>query len=320
MPYDKPMSTEAVPLLSKFGGEVFNTKRFAYPDDKSWSLFNPSIGSSPQGYAITFRSSNYVILPESGELSVQTGGPIKNKVFFTETNEKMELLDLREISFKDSGLKADRGVEDAKLFWRDNQWYFTGVVMERNIPAARMGVFTLDPKTSTARLVKLYKGQGAKKPEKNWMTCYQVNKNFDFIHGPNSIVKGDEIIFSLNDNLKIAPLRGNTNLHSLNDGTYLAVVHILYTTKTRTWDGRMFGMRDGLNKDYTHLFARYDERGQLIELGNEFKFISPGIEFAAGMVEMGDDLVITFGKDDVSSHYARIPKWKALKMLVAIDD
>ena len=320
MPYDKPMSNKVVPFISKLRGETFNMKRFAYPDDKSWSLFNPSIGSSPQGYAITFRSSNYVIDPDSGELYVETGGPIKNKVFFTETNENMELLDLREISLKDSGLKSVRGVEDAKLFWRDNKWHFTGVVMERDVPVARMGVFTLDPKTSTAKLVKLYEGQSAKKPEKNWMAPIEVNKNFDFIHGSTSIVKGDQVIHSLSDNLKIAPLRGNTNLLSLDDGTYLAVVHILYSRKTRTWDGRMFGMRDGLYKNYTHMFARYDERGRLIELGEEFQFISPGIEFAAGMVEMGDDLVITFGKDDVSSHYARIPKWKALKMLVAIND
>jgi hypothetical protein len=68
------------------------------------------------------------------------------------------------------------------------------------------------------------------------------------------------------------------------------------------------------------MFARYDERGSLVGLGDEFQFIGPGIEFAAGTVEMGDDLVITFGKDDVSSHYARIAKWKALKMLVAVND
>lgn len=313
------MTHKAFPLLSKLGGEVFNLKRFAYPDDKSWSMFNPSIGSSPQGYAITFRSSNYVIMPDSGELYVETGGPIKNKVFFTETNENMELLDLREISFKDSGLKVERGVEDAKLFWRDNRWHFTGVIMERNIPTARMGLFTLDPKTSTAKLIKIYKGLNHKKPEKNWMAPTEPSKYFDFIHGSTSIVKGDQVTHSLSDNIKIAPLRGNTNLLTLDDGTYLAVVHILYTRKTRTWDGRMFGMRDGLYKDYTHLFARYDERGQLIGLGEEFKFIESGIEFAAGMVEMGDDLVITFGKDDVSSHYARIPRWKALKMLVAVD-
>ena len=314
------MTHKAFPLLSKLGGEVFNIKRFAYPDDKSWSLFNPSIGSSPQGYAIAFRSSNYVIMPDSGELYVVTNGPIKNKMFFTETNENMELLDLREINFEDSGLVLKRGVEDAKLFWRDSKWHFTAVVMERDIPTARMGVFTLDPKTSTAKLTKIYKGLNPKKPEKNWMATAEVNKNFDFIHGPTSIVKGDVLTHYLSDNLKIAPLRGNTNLLSLNDGTYLAVVHILYTRKTVTYDQRTRGMRDGLYKDYTHLFARYDERGQLVELGEEFKFIEPGIEFAAGMVEMGDDLVITFGKDDVSSHYARIPKWKALKMLVAVDD
>ena len=313
------MTHKAFPLLSKLGGEVFNLKRFAYPDDKSWSMFNPSIGSSPQGYAMTFRSSNYVIMPDSGELYVETGGPIKNKMFFTETNENMELLNLREISFKDSGLKIERGVEDAKLFWRDNKWHFTGVIMERNIPTARMGHFTLDPKTSTAKLIKIYKGMNPKKPEKNWMAPTEPSKHFDFIHGSTSVVKGEHVIHSLSDNIKIAPLRGNTNLLTLDDGTYLAVVHILYSRKTRTWDGRMFGMRDGLYKDYTHLFARYDERGQLIALGEEFKFIEPGIEFAAGMVEMGDDLVITFGKDDVSSHYARIPKWKALKMLVAVD-
>jgi hypothetical protein len=314
------MTHKAFPLVSKLGGEVFNLKRFAYPDDKSWSFFNPSIGQSPQGYAMTFRSSNYVINPDSGELYVETGGPIKNKVFFTETNKNMELLDIREISFKDSGLIVERGVEDTKLFWRHNKWYFSGVVMERHTPIARMGIFTLDPKKNTAKLDHIYKGQSAKKPEKNWMIPYEPNPNFDFIHGPTSVGKGAQILFTASDNHKIAPLRGNTNLLTLDDGTYLAVVHILYTRETRTWDARMFGMRDGKYKNYTHLFAQYNTRGKLIGLSQEFQFVSPGIEFANGLVQMGDDLVITFGKDDVSSHYCKIPKWKALKMLVAVDD
>lgn len=309
------MSHKAFPDFARLGGEIVNIKRFAYSDTKDWSLFNPSIGQSPQGYAITFRSSNYVIMPESGELHVVTAGPIRNKVFFTETNEKLELLNLREVTFEKCAISFERGVEDAKLFWRDNKWYFTGIVVERDIPVARVGLFTLDPKTSTARLVELYEGQNPKKPEKNWMAPYEKNKFFDYIHGPVSTVKGTQVIHNLSDNLKIAPLRGNTNLLTLDDGSYLAVVHILYTKATRTYDARAFGMRDGLSKDYTHLFARYDERGTLIELSEEFKFISSGIEFAAGMVDMGDDLVITFGKKDVSSHYARINKKRALSLL-----
>jgi hypothetical protein len=309
------MSHKAFPDFARLGGEIVNVKRFAYSDTKDWSLFNPSIGQSPQGYAIAFRSSNYVIMPETGELHVVTAGPIRNKVFFTETNDKLELLNLREITFEKSGIKIERGVEDAKLFWRDSKWHFTGIIVEREIPVPRVGLFILDPKTSTARLVKLYEGQNPKKPEKNWMAPYEKSKFFDYIHGPVSTVKGSQVIHNLSDNLKIAPLRGNTNLLTLEDGSYLAVVHILYTKAVRAYDARAFGMRDGLSKDYTHLFARYDERGTLIELSDEFKFISSGIEFAAGMVEMGDDLIITFGKEDVSSHYARINKKLALSML-----
>ena len=309
------MTHKAFPAFDTIGGTITNVKRFAYSDTKEWSLFNPSIGQSPQGYAITFRSSNYVIMPESGELHVVNGDKIRHKVVFTETNEKMEVLTLREISFAKSGLDIVRGVEDAKLFWRDDKWHFTGVVVERDIPVPRVGLFTLDPKASTAKLIELYKGQNPKKPEKNWMAPYEKSKFFDYIHGPVSTVKGKQVIHNLSDNLKIAPLRGNTNLLTLDDGSYLAVVHILYTKKTRTYDARMFGMRDGLYKDYTHLFARYDKQGTLLELSEEFQFVSPGIEFAAGMVEMGNNLVITFGKEDVSSHYATIDKNTALRLL-----
>jgi len=308
------------PLVSKLlAGKVINLKRFAYTDDKSWSCFNPSIGYSPTlGYAMAFRSSNYVIMPDSGELYVETGGPIKNKVFFTETNEKFELLNLREISFKESGQITGRGVEDVKLFWRNNKWNFTGVFLERNVPVARMCTGVLDIKKNLALDVEIHGSMNPKKPEKNWSVPDEPSKHFDFIHGPTAIVKDKKVIFSMSDNDKIAPLRGNTNLLALPDGTYLTLVHILYTRKTRTYDGRMFGMRDGLYKNYTHMFARYDERGSLVGLGDEFQFIGPGIEFAAGLVEMGDDLVVSFGKDDVSSHVAIIPRSMALSNLKSV--
>jgi hypothetical protein len=104
----------------------------------------------------------------------------------------------------------------------------------------------------------------------------------------------------------------------LGDGTYLALNHILYTRKTRTYDQRMFGMRDGLYKNYTHVFVRYDERGRLIAMGDEFQFIGPGIEFAAGLVEMSDDLVVSFGKEDVSSHIAVILRSMVLSNLKSV--
>lgn len=267
---------------------------------------------------MTFRSSNYIIMPESGELYVETGGPIRNKVYFTEINEKFELLDLREISFDKSGHKIGRGVEDTKLFWRNDKWNFTGVFLERDVPVARMCTGVIDHKKNLALDVKLHGSMNPKKPEKNWAVPNEPSKYFDFIHGPTSIIKDSQIIFEMSDNPAIAPLRGNTNLLTLDDGTYLALNHILYTRKTRTYDARTFGMRDGLYKNYTQMFVRYDERGRLIQMGDEFQFISDGIEFAAGMVEIGDELVVSFGKNDVSSHLAIIPKTRVLGNLKSV--
>lgn len=308
------------PTVDKLlSGKVTNLRRFADPDTKAWSCFNPSIGYSPTlGYAMAFRSSNYVIMPDSGELYVETGGPIRNKVWFSELDDDLKIKDLREISFEKSGQKIGRGVEDVKLFWRDNRWNFTGVYLERHVPVARMCTGVLDPKKNLALDVKLYGSTNPKKPEKNWAVPNEQSKHFDFVHGPTSIVKGEQIIYSMSDDSRIAPLRGNTNLWLDEDGTYIALNHILYTRKTRTWDGRMFGMRDGLYKNYTHLFVRYDERGQLIEMGDEFQFVGPGIEFAAGLVEKDDDFVVSFGKDDVSSHLCVIPKSRALGNLKKI--
>ena len=302
-------------MFSRYGGEIKNLRRFVRTDTKDWSCFNPSIAQGPEGYAMTFRSSNYVIMPESGELHVVTGGSIKNQVWFAETNEKLELLNLRRIT---CDTKFERGVEDAKLFWRDNTWMFTGVVLERDIPIARVGLFKLDAKQSRASLVELYDGTNAGKPEKNWMAPYEKNKHFDYIYGANAIVKGNQVITTMTSDKRLAKLRGNTNLHNLGDGTYLAVGHYLYAQRTRTWDNRMFSMRDGLDKNYTHVFMRFDERGTLIALSEEFQFVGNGIEFAAGLVEMGDNYVISFGQKDVSSHLAIAPKKQIMQTLVSV--
>ncbi len=308
------------PLVSKLlGGKVTNLRRFTTADDKAWSCFNPSIGYSPEhGYAMAFRSSNYVIMPDSGELYVETGGPIRNKVWFSELSDTFEILNLREISFDKSGHKVGRGVEDVKLFWRNGKWNFTGVFLERNVPVARMCTGVIDHKKNLALDVKLYGSMNPKKPEKNWAVANEPSKYFDFIHGPTSIIKDNQIIFTMSDDPKIAALRGNTNLLTLDDGTYLALNHILYTRKTKTYDARTFGMRDGLWKNYTHLFVRYDERGKMIEMGSEFQFISDGIEFAAGLVEKGDELVVSFGKADVSSHMAVIPTSMVMSNLKSV--
>jgi predicted GH43/DUF377 family glycosyl hydrolase len=68
-------------------------------------------------------------------------------------------------------------------------------------------------------------------------------------------------------------------------------------------------------RHYVHFFANYDQTGKLIKISKGFVFEHLGTEFAAGIVEQGDDFLISYGSKDVSSHIARIKKSTVLQGL-----
>lgn len=304
--------------FKSIGGEVRYLRRLVDKEDKLWSAFNPSIAYSPErGYAVAFRSSNYVILPH-GELHVTSGGPIKNSVWFSELDDDLKLINLRKLSFELSGYDFKRGVEDPKLMWRDGGWVFTAVAMERYIPVARQCECYMDEDDYIVEKVVMYEGVEPKRPEKNWMTAGNKPKNFDFIYDGSGIVKDGYVIHRMHSDEKLSALRGNTMLHELGDGTYLAVMHRLLITKQTRFIPTEFGMREVVHKNYLHYFVRFDENGWIIEISEPFHFVSEGIEFAAGIVEKDGHYVVSFGKDDVSSHLGIIPKAKVKKLLKKI--
>lgn len=308
---------QSYPTIAKLGGSTRQIRRLVDPDIKTWSAFNPSIAYSPtEGYALTIRSSNYVIYLDTGYLEVTNQGEIKNQVWFAELDEDLNLTNLRQVEFANSEYSLERGVEDAKLFWRDGSWYFTGIMMEKaHTPAARVALFKYDHKKNLATLVKKYDGPEYAKPEKNWMAPYDVNPNFDYIYGPTAIIKDDTLINRFNPNKKLSGLRGNTNLHDLGDGTYLAVVHMLYVKNVTYQSIRTFAVQAGKQKFYTHQFVRYNYSGEILSISPEFQFEINGIEFAAGLVEHKDNFVISYGVNDLSSHLATIPKSKVMSLL-----
>lgn len=295
---------------------IINIKRFAEPDTKEWSCYNPSIGYSPKkGYAIAFRSANYVILPH-GELYVTNGGKIRNRIYFAETDKNLKLKNFRQIPMPDNVIPFTRGIEDPRLFWRNGHWMLAAVVMEQNIPVARFCICTLDSKATKIIDVKIFPGVRPEKPEKNWMIPdIRPSEHFDFIYGPTAIIKDHKIITEFSDNELIAGFRGNSHLVEQKDGTYLAVVHKLWISKSKGYSPNNFGMIDFVSKNYGHYFVRYDRFGALIQSSSAFQFIGQGIEFVGGMVEMDDNLIITFGKEDVSSHAAIISKTEVFKIM-----
>jgi len=312
----RSMSDENPDRMPLLPAEIINLKRLAFTDTKEWSCFNPSIASSSKkGMAIAFRSSNYVILKPHGELHVTNGGKIRNKIFFSEVTRNFELKNFREIKMP-KDIDLTRGIEDPKLFWRNHSWYFTGVMMEKHVPVARLCVCKLDSKAQEVVDISIYDGVSPERPEKSWLVPdHRPSEHFDFIYGPTSVVKSNKVVFSMSESIKLAGLRGNSHLVEQKDGSYLAVMHRLWTKKVRGYSPNSFGMIDGLDKNYSHYIVRLDRFGSIIAITPGFQFIGPGIEFAAGMVELGDKLIISFGKEDVSSHLAVIPKRLVESML-----
>jgi hypothetical protein len=72
-------------------------------------------------------------------------------------------------------------------------------------------------------------------------------------------------------------------------------------------------------KRYSHYFVRFDEDGWIIEISKPFCFQGPGIEFANGIVERGDEYVISYGKEDISSHLGVISKKVVGQLMESVD-
>lgn len=312
------MQYQEHPTIKQLGGTVVDLVRYPNEKDPHWGATNASIGHNGKTiYATTIRSSNYYI-NDVGSYVPFFGDQYLSRVYFSEFDRDWKLKKLRQIDFDGLGVSFGRGVEDAKLFYRDG-WYFTGVVLEKDhTPAARMAIFELDTRKNKVVSYTKLPGREPKVPEKNWMIPYELSEHFDWVYGPNQTVSGHIIQTWMTDSLPVHNLRGSSNLVFLDDDTYLGVMHRTFFNKTNPYVSTSFSTVQSALRDYVHYFVRFDKYGYIIEISDGFRFHAPGVEFAAGLVFKGDQAVISFGRKDVSSHLAFINKDFILKSLSVV--
>ena len=313
------MNYEEYPTIKQLGGTVVDLLRYPDVTEPKWSAFNPSIGHNGKSvYATTIRSSNYYI-DKLGNYIPFFGTEFLTRLYYSEFDRDWKLKKLRRIDFDGLEVSFGRGVEDAKLFYRDG-WYFTGVVLEReHTPSARMAIFELDTRKNKVVNYTKLPGRDPKVPEKNWMLPYEPSEHFDWVYGANQIVNGHVMQSWMTDCDTIHNLRGNSNLVSLGDDTYLGVMHRTFYNKTSPYVATTFSTVQSVLRDYVHYFVRFDKFGYIIEMSEGFRFHAPGVEFAAGLVFKGDQAIVSFGRNDVSSHLAFINKDFILKSLLPVE-
>jgi hypothetical protein len=190
-----------------------------------------------------------------------------------------------------------------------------GVVYETShMSRPRVGLFRYNKESGEAVFVCMYPSPTKEKStEKNWMVPYEPNPNFDFIYKCGETIKDNIVV--LDQKIPQYGFRGGSCLLDLKDNSYLAIVHRNYEAKYNWYQPEVFGVIEGTIRNYSHCFVRYDWEGRIIQYSEPFQFISPGVEFAAGLVEHENDLIISFGKQDSSSYIAKISKNKILSIL-----
>lgn len=288
------------------------------PDNNRWSAFNPSIAEAGDGsgYAMTIRSSNYIFGDPRPKAILTEGTIVQSKIWFARLAEDAKtIVSLKPVKLS-ANVKLNRGAEDARLFWRDGGWKFTATIMEPHTPVGRMTYWHFDEKTMNATLLKIYPGRHPERVEKNWIPAADGGGDFDYIYGPNIVVKDDNFVeVGPRDNLP--PLRGGSQLLPDGDG-YLSVCHITSPADPTkmVFSNKTFTMVPSRARKYEHLFVRYDKSGKVVALSPTFTFDMEDVEYVAGMTRRGDDLVLSFGVDDKKSFIAEIPYSEVIKSLV----
>jgi hypothetical protein len=302
--------------FAELGGQVWRIRRFANESDTRWSAFNPSVAYSPKhGYWVMVRSSNYFINPEYGHAVSTLGGRVQSRVWLGKLSEDftIEESSWREVDFSEAGIKFKRGAEDGRLFWRDDSWWFTAGLKEEGIYYPRIGLFRLD-ENFKAYLVEVNDCGWLLDVEKNWMPTYEHNEKFDYVYSPTEVYK-DGVITRRELNDRIRGVRGGSCLWKVDGYGYLALVHFAHKQVVERYNPRLFGTEYATTRRYTHAFARYSDNGTLIGLSRQFVFENFKIEFGAGLVVRGEDVIVSYGKQDVASYLGRIGLHEVLELI-----
>lgn len=203
------------------------------------------------------------------------------------------------------------GLADARLIKWHDKFYLCGVRVDTNIRGygrvEMSEIKILDSGVEeVSRLRFQSPGENDTYQEKNWMPI--LDKPFHFIRwaNPTEVVKVDvnnfssEIVFHGNHIQLPAELRGGTQLLSWDEG-YLTVTHEINM--------------DNARRKYRHRFVYWDKDFTNIKYSKMFSFTNADIEFACGMTEYHNNLLITFGVQDKSAFIINVPKSLVNKMI-----
>lgn len=287
-------------------------------------LMNPSILNNNGKLIVNLRQVNYTFYHSEAKLFQHPYGPLtyihpEDDLYLRTTNWYIELDDnlaiARHTKIDTSSFDTYKpqwdfvGLEDARLVKWDGKLYATGVRRDTTTNGeGRMELSELEVTSTSVTEVSRFRIPTPIDPnsycEKNWMPV--LNKPYNFVKwaNPTELVIVDPInqtcktIFNGKQaNIPIAQ-RGGTQILEIDD-YYIAMTHEVDLFNSET------GRKDAV---YRHRFVLWDKNWNLVKWSRAFSIMGGHVEFAVGMCQWKQSILITFGFQDNAAYLIKTDK------------
>jgi hypothetical protein len=320
--YDYDTGVSLAQYVLNHGGEL---KPLLIPAEftQGTGLMNPSILNDNGKLLVNLRHVNYTFYHSEKKTFQHQWGPLtylhpENDMHLRTTNWYCELnddLDIVRYNKIDTS-KFDTyepmwdfvGLEDARLVRWNDLLYITGVRRDTTTNGqGRMELSEISVTDNSVVEVNRYRIQPPvdlnSYCEKNWMPV--LDNEFSFVKwsNPTEVVKVniDTLKSIITHNTGYVPLnsdlRGGSQIISIGNDHRIAIVHEVDLFASEV------GRKDAV---YRHRFIVWDKNWNIVKVTKDFSIMNGHVEFAVGMCQYGDDIIITFGFQDNAAYILRM--------------
>ena len=292
-----------------------------HPDTNGTGLMNPSIFNDNGKLILNLRHVQYTLYHTRGKFENRYG-PLaylnpENDITLRTTNYFCSLDDNLSIdSF--NKINTSRyditpvwefvGLEDARLVRWDNKLYICGVRRDTKTNGeGRMElseIKILDNKvTEISRFRIPAPFTNDSYCEKNWMPILDMPYHFVKWTNPTEIVKVDPINKTCKQIFLGKPysikrdIRGGSQVITIGD--YRAAI----THEVDLWQNK----NNNKEATYRHRIITWDKDWNVVNISDEFDFMTGYIEFCCGLAIKDDNVLVSFGYEDNAAYLLNIP-------------
>lgn len=296
-------------------GELFGAtiRPIDFVPEQGWNASNPSIYAWGDRLRCVVRTVNYKIVdgkyvtpPDDvirDDGSWKGWQIIRTRNFLLDLDVDLKTTRVVELVDRTGNTRTSypvHGFEDARLFAWKGTWWATATVCDFTEDGRREIALLQIAEDGVVTWAEPLRGPWGVHPQKNWMPLVDVESvKFIYATSRNGDVGSTTVLDLIEDGPRYAAqapagaVYGHGRLRGGSQGV-------------RVEGGWVFVVHDvafpgGSERFYLHRFVFFDDQLRLVSMTDPFYFERLGIEFCAGLAQLGDKLVASYAVNDGSS-------------------